>query len=379
MPIFWRYLLSTYIKVLCLCVTAFIAILLTTRLDEIAHFITLGSEGIFILLFTLYQIPYILPIALPLSCLISSMILVQRLSATHEMTAFRASGLSLREIFTPLLIAAALLSAGNFIIVSEVATHSHLQGGMLKSRLRALNPLLILHNKHLVRMKGLYFDIMGDSRMGETASNVVLASPSRTHHRMNVMFARRVNVDTELFQGKDVTILTSLGADTPQEPDTLFVENIGETTASLEDFSHFFQKKVWSINPDHLRLPLLRARIQSEKKQLAAASSPDEIKAVKKCINRSYSEILRRISISLGVFTLTLLGAACGLKIHRRQSNRSLFIVIGLVTFFLIAFFAAKAIDDRLWASASLYLLPHAVIIFVAVFLIRRISKGQET
>lgn len=378
MPIYWRYLLSNYLKVLCLCAATFIAVLLATRLDEIAHFITLGSEGVIVLLFVLYQIPYILPIALPLSCLISAMILIQRLSTTQELTAFRACGLSLRKLFTPILLSGFLLSALNFFIVSEIATHSHFQGGVLKSRLRALNPLLILHNKHLVRMKGLFFDIMGSSQMGESASNVVLAMPSRTQSRMNVMFAQEIEVDPDHFYAKGVTLISSLGTETPDHPETLLVENIGTTETSLENFSHFFQKKVWTINPDHLRLPLLRARIKSEKAALEGAS-PEEKRILNKMINRSYSEILRRISISLSVITLTLLGMACGLRISRKQSHRTLIILIALVTFFLISFFAAKAVDERLWASGALYLIPHALIIAYAVFLIRRISKGKET
>src|SRR5262249_35116763 len=103
MPILWRYLLGHYLKVLVLCVLAFVAILLATRLDEIAHFATLGPEGMVILSFPLHQIPYILPIAIPISCLISAMLLIQRLSHTHEMTAIRASGLSLRMILCPIL------------------------------------------------------------------------------------------------------------------------------------------------------------------------------------------------------------------------------------------------------------------------------------
>lgn len=98
MPIVWRYLLSHYLKVLVLCVTAFIAVLLTTRLDEIAHFASMGPEGFYIILYTLYQIPYILPIAIPISCLISSILLIQRLSRSHELTALRASGMGLKTI-----------------------------------------------------------------------------------------------------------------------------------------------------------------------------------------------------------------------------------------------------------------------------------------
>ena len=75
MPIFWRYLLIHFLKVFCLCVVAFIAILLTMRLDEIASLMTLGAGVTELVWFTLQQIPYILPIAIPISALISSMLL----------------------------------------------------------------------------------------------------------------------------------------------------------------------------------------------------------------------------------------------------------------------------------------------------------------
>ncbi|MCE5316519.1 MAG: LptF/LptG family permease, partial [Parachlamydia sp.] len=136
MPVLWRYLLGHYLKVLLLCVVTFIAILLTTRLDEIAHFATMGPEGLAIIAFALHQIPYILPIAIPISCLISAMLLMQRLSQTHELTALRAAGLSFYNILCPLLIAAAALSIANFYIVSELSTHSHLTTGKLKNELR---------------------------------------------------------------------------------------------------------------------------------------------------------------------------------------------------------------------------------------------------
>ena len=72
MPILWRYLLGNYLRILCLCFLSFIAVLLILRLDEIAHFATLGPEGQPLLRFIAYQIPYILPIALPISSLIAA-------------------------------------------------------------------------------------------------------------------------------------------------------------------------------------------------------------------------------------------------------------------------------------------------------------------
>ena len=105
MPIIWRYLLRSYFQVLALCVSGFIAVLLVLRFSEIARFASSGLRKLKVLLFTLYQIPYILPIAVPVSCLIASILLFQRLSHTHELTAFRTCGLGLKPIIYPLIYA----------------------------------------------------------------------------------------------------------------------------------------------------------------------------------------------------------------------------------------------------------------------------------
>lgn len=377
MPIIWRYLLGQYLKVFGLCVTAFIAVLLTTRIDEIAHFATLGPEGIYIFLFALYQIPYILPIAIPFSCLISALLLIQRLSVTHELTSLRASGLSIWEILTPIMIGASLISTANFYIISELATNSHLETSILKSELRAVNPLLILHNKHLIRMKGIYFDTMGASKVGESASDIVLAMPDKHNHRLNVMFAHHLHADPLLFSGKDVTLITGLQTDESEKFDHLMLENIKNVQTSIKDFSQILQKKVWTLNNDHLRFGLLRVRINENRQLLAEAPSVD-VHQLQRSINRSYSELIRRVSVSLAAFTFSLMGAAFGMSIGRHRSNRSLFCIIFLAVLYMIAYFAAKAIDYQLLISSLIYLLPHLLIIGLSILVIKRLSKGIE-
>jgi len=60
MPLFSRYLVKHYLNVLILCVVSFIAILLVSRLEEIAEFASLGAPFSYLARFTLYHIPYIL-------------------------------------------------------------------------------------------------------------------------------------------------------------------------------------------------------------------------------------------------------------------------------------------------------------------------------
>lgn len=382
MPIIWRYLLSHFLKVLVFCVVAFIAVLMTTRLDEIAHFATLGPEGLYILMFTMYQIPYILPIAIPVSCLISSILLIQRLSRTHELTALRASGLGMGSILAPILIAAAFLALANFYIVSELSTHSHLSTSLLKNELRSINPLLLLHNKHLMKLKGIFFNTMGASKIGETASEVIIAMPNKNNSRINVMVAESLSASPTRFVGNGVTLVSSLDPVNEDRHDHLVLENIKEATTSIRDFSQLLQKKVWTLNNDHLRTPQLLVKLSDEKKALAESKAEQDPvstqKQIQRSINRCYSELIRRLSVALAVFTFTLMGATFGISISRNQSSKGLIFVIALAAFYLVAFFTAKGIDHLLAASTMLYLVPHAVIIVASIWTLKRATRGIE-
>lgn len=382
MPIIWRYLLSQYFKVLCFCVVAFVAILLTTRLDDIAHFATMGPEGKTILKFTLYQIPYILPIAIPVSCLISALILVQRLCSTHELTALRAAGLSVGNVFAPILLAGLVIAFANFYVVSEMTTQSHLASSLLKKELRSINPLLLLNNKHLMRVKGFFFNAEGASKVGEYASDIEFATPNKDNSRINLLLGKRLTASPENFIGENVTLITSLGSDDKAAYDTLMIENMGQTTTTIDDFTQMIEKKVWTLNNDHLPWSLLLVRIHEEKRALALAKEENlpmsEQKQIVRGINRSYSEIARRLSVGASAFCFTLMGLAFGATISRNHSSKGIASVIALAALYLICFFAAKGIDHHLFAAIALYTVPLVLITILSAGMIKRISKGIE-
>lgn len=380
MPILWKNLLAQYFKVLFLCITAFIAVLVTTRLDEIAHFATLGSEGRYIVLFVLYQIPYVLPIALPISGLISSILLVQGMSQSHELTAMRACGLALKDIFAPILLAASLLAIFSFYVVSELATSSHLHTSLLKNELRSVNPLLLLSNKHLMKLKGIYYDTLGASKQGESASHVIIAMPNKHNDRLNLLVADKVQASPTHFVAEDVTLLSSLPVD--EGADSLVLENTHKTVTTVEDFSQIIQKKVWNVNNDHLRLPLLLARLNEQKKaidQAKAAGKPvSEIKQLQRMQSRSITEIIRRFSLALAMITFTVMGLAFGTSISRHQTGRNLLFVVGLTGLFMAAYFSAVGISHLLAAASLLYLVPHALIILSSSWVLSRTARGIE-
>lgn len=392
-PIIWRFLLTQYLKVMALCSVAIVVVLLTTRLDEIAHFASLDSSFFIVVMFVLYQIPYVLPIAIPVSCLISSILLVQRLSKTHELTAFRACGMGLKDFMAPVIFAGALLTIVNFYFVSELATSSHLNTYLWKSELRSLNPLLVLRNKHLMKTRGGYFDVLGASTMGESAGHVVMALPNRSSGRISLLLVEKMeafinggqlkpgNVPTGL-QSSGISLITTLKAKNLDAFDHLMIENMDQTIISGDDFAQIMQRSSRSVNNDHLTMSLLLSRVRLEQKLLTEAaqnhSSDETLKTMRQGITRAYSEILRRFSAALAAFTFTLMGASFGISINRHTSNRSVIAVIVITALYLTLFFAAKSVEDLLLVSSALYILPHLVIIALSIRMLRRVSNGIE-
>lgn len=382
MPLLWRYLLYQYLKVFTLCVIAFVVILMTMRLDEIAHFATLGPQGMSILWFAIQQIPYILPIALPISALISAILLVQSLSKSHELTAMRACGFSLRDVLTPILTASLFLSALNFYIISELSTASHLSAGLLKKELRSINPLILLHSKRLMLMKGFYFDTLGPSRMGELAQDIILTSANKHNSRLNLMVAKKLQASPISFVGSKVTLLAGLRSGEENEFEHLMLENIDEASTSVKDFSQMLESKVWALNNDHLRLPLLLIRLQNEKEALKEAleAKLDQaaIKQTRQAYHRCCLEVVRRLSVALGVFSFTLMGVAFGISISRNNTSRGVIYVVALGALYLIAFFGAKEADHRMVLASLFYLLPHVIIIGASLWMLKRVNHGIE-
>lgn len=382
MPILWRYLIRDFFQISVVCIVAFIAILLTMRLDEIAHFATMGASLSYLTLFILHQIPYILPIALPLSSLIAAIILVQKLSNAHTLTALRASGISLSNILAPLWLMGAFLSIGNFWITSELATQSHLNNTLMKNELRAINPLLLLNNKHIMRMKGCCFETLGSSKQGESSSNVVLAFPNSHHERIHLLVAQQLKTNASLFTGKGLTLISGMQAEQHENFDQLLVENMQESSTQINDLTQLLQKKMTTIHNDHLQFPLLLARLEQQQQLLSKAISNGENKQIIKTLtenrNRSLSEMTKRASIAFAVFSCTFMGTAMGITISRRKKRTPLFLAIGLTTLYLIAFFIGKGFDHRPWTAAAFYFTPHILILGCSLTMLYRVEKGIE-
>lgn len=365
MPIVWRYLLKSYFQVFGLCVTGFIAILLVTRFQEIARFATSGTGILPIFLFGLYQIPYILPIAIPVSCLIASMLLYQKLSHRHELTAFRSTGLGLYPIVFPLLLASAFLSLLNFSIVSEITPICRSLSRGLIYKVTSQNPLFLLQKETLVRLKDCYID-MKALKSGRQAEEVVFVANSGG--RLNLMSAKELSLNGEMLTGKNVTLITSVDPKKGEGGfDHLIIENQKTMSTKASNMVQFVQKFESSVNYDYFPLRMILA---SEKISLEKGSQ--------KISGRACMEISKRLSLGLAAFTFTFIGCAFGVEISRHHTKRGIIWATALAVLFMATFISAKSFRDAPMLASLIYLIPHPLIVLISLRFLRKVGEGRE-
>lgn len=362
MPILWKYLLRNYLKVFTLCSVSFIGILLVTRFQEIARFASSCPNLYPVFLFILYLVPFILPIAVPISCLISSLILIQRLSQTSELTSFRASGISIKDLLTPILFASLLITLFNFYITAEVTPQSRVLSKKLIYEMSSNNPLFLLQKKNLFKFQNAYAD-MSSFQSGRTADDVIIVSKGKSQSRLNLMIAKKFELKDEVLTGSQVSFISSASSGMDDSYDHLVIENQKVMKARASSFSKFIASSDWNESDSHLplRLALAKNRLQESQE-----------------ISKIHVEIVRRMSLSLAVFTFTLMGCAFGMQIGRHASKKGLLKVVILTASFMILFMLAKSIKNAPLISITVYTLIHVVVIFFSLQALRRVSQGIE-
>jgi lipopolysaccharide export system permease protein len=351
MPILWRYALQSYLRVFFLSVCTFITVLIVSCFKEIARFTALSGDWLKTGLYVVYQIPAILPIAIPISSLISSLLLFQRLSRTYELTALRASGLALRSILLPLLLCSFLLSLLNFSICAQIAPFCRREGKALFFHETSQNPLLLLQRQKLVKIKHAYLDM--DAKDEETTKDLVFIAPNESNQRLNLLLAKKLHIQGEELLGEHLSLISHLPAEKGFDP--LIIENQAAMSTAAPLLSAALKKNRPRLHINGLDLKMLRITAQENSKKA----------------NNASIEILRRISLSLAAFTFTLLGCTFGIEGGRVPSKKNLLFALLLTLAVLVSYLLGKGLSGYLILGA------HPFIWLCSWLRLHRISKGH--
>ena len=86
-----------------------------------------GLEWTVIVELAFYSIPTLVPLALPLAILLSSLMTFGKLGENYELTALKSSGISLYKIMQPLFVAISMLAIAAFLFSNHVIPYSNMK------------------------------------------------------------------------------------------------------------------------------------------------------------------------------------------------------------------------------------------------------------
>lgn len=364
MYVLWRYLGQGFFRIFALSIGSFISILLVSRFKEIARFAALSADWGKTTIFFAYQVPLILPIAIPISALIASLFLFQRLSRTFELTALRSSGISLSSLLTPVLFISLALSVFNFSFCSEISPYCRRESKSLLYYETTTNPLLLLQRQNLVRVKRSFVKMKVEEE-GKSAKDLYLITHNPSNERLSLVSAKKLHVGNSETEnsliGENVAVITHLRSESGDTFDPLVLENQSSMATDAASLSSSLKKNRPRLEPAALEFPLLKIR------------SENGGKAGKK----ARVEMLRRVSLSLSVFSFTLLGSAFGIELGRKMNRKNLLAVLSLALCLIMSYLFGKELKGHPLTAIFILFLPHLLIWAAGSLKLHCISKGS--
>tara|TARA_A200000113_G_scaffold177645_1_gene163094 strand:- start:4047 stop:5498 length:1452 start_codon:yes stop_codon:yes gene_type:complete len=140
-----RYILSSYLRrllgVFAICMIIFIIQTFWLFVDDLAG---KGLDIIIILRFLLYYSPKLVPLVLPLSVLLASLMTYGDLAENYEFAAMKSTGISLQRAMRSLILFHVFLGIGSFYFSNYVIPFGELKSYNLRKNLAKLKPALAI-------------------------------------------------------------------------------------------------------------------------------------------------------------------------------------------------------------------------------------------
>lgn len=361
LPTLWKYIFIEFYKLFFAILLYFISIILILKLQDVAHFITMRSSIREIFLFTLYQIPYILPFAIPLSCLLAAFLVFYRLSVSQEVTALQTSGISIHAIHVPFIWVGILTFLINLFINFEVTPLSRAKTKTMITQIVQSSPFLILQKKQYIGEKNHFIR----SNYGKNPNHIqqFVFFGKNPKNQLYGIFADTVTMNGKNLEAYNVATITSNYRNLDNEFSAIYLENQKKASIPISEFSSLFIKDLGPIVQEDLSTKMILTKIFANSK------------TNKKFITRGLLEIIKRFSFSFSSFTLLLIGISYGLQNYSIKKSFSIIICFLLTSFIFCCFLIGKSFERYPIYAYYFYIIPHIFIIISYSYKRKNLSR----
>ena len=330
-------------------------------------------------------IPFAWVFALPMGMLTATLLVFGRFSADQELTAVRASGISLLSLISPILLLSLALCALSALVNTEIGPRCRVAYTSMLFNFRMQLTAAQLPEGRFIKFKG-YIIYVDKNRGGELQDVQVWVLKDETNTATYVRAARgKLEVDAPnqritvyLYDGKSTTMhegRMEYGAFAelpPQQIDiggrqATFQPAISDMTFSqLWDELHEMERRLKLSEPGpDLSAEQLRLRKRELAKLAGDPTTPIRF------------QIHQQIAFSFACFGFTLVGIPLGIRMHRRETNVGIAVALVLVVVYYSFIMLGKALDTRAeYAPYLIVWLPNFIFQAIGAVLLWRANRG---
>ena len=318
-----------------------------------------SPTGIF--LFILYQIAYILPFAIPLSCLLATFLVLYRLSTSQEITAFQTSGISIQALHVPFIWIGILTFLCNLFINFEITPYARERTKSMITQLVQSNPFLMLQKKQYFGEKNHILR----SNYGETGNDLhhFFFFGKTIKNQLYGIFADTVTLDGENLEAYNLATITSFPGISRNDFPTIYLENQKKISIPIPEFSSLFVQSAPSTPQEDLSTKMILTKI---------VTTPEN----RKNISHGILELIKRLSFSISSFTLLLVGISYGLQTSSTKKSFNIVMCCLLTSSIFCSFLIAKSFEKSPLYAYYFYFIPH-IFIIISYFYKKNIRSNE--
>jgi lipopolysaccharide export system permease protein len=375
-----KYLTLQVLAALLLTVAVFtFVLLLGTVINEVLKLLIGGQarpgtvlEAIGLL------IPFVCVYALPMGLLTATLLVFGRFSADQELTAARASGVSLLSLVTPVLLLSLFCCGVSAWFNMDLGPRSRVAYKNLILRARAdLMNVQLPAGQTIYDFPG-YIIRVGENHGGNLADVRVFVLENETNVS-TWLHAPQGRLESNL-KNKEIYLhlfevrgLTKHG-DTISTPDYLSQNLFPTNTAAVRYEPKTSDMTFWQLQARARKLERLDIPADAD-------ASSEELRAqfreVEKLIEQTRAEMNRQIAFSFACFGFALVGIPLGIRMHRRETNVGIAIALALVLVYYSFVILGESLAARPeFAPHLIFWLPNFIFQAVGAVLLWRANRG---
>jgi lipopolysaccharide export system permease protein len=377
-----KYLTMQVLASLLLTVAVFTFVLLLGNvINEILRLLISGQARISTALEAIgLLIPFVGVYALPMGLLTATLLVFGRFSADQELTAARASGVSLLSLITPVLFLSLFCCGISAWFNMDLGPRSRVAYLNLIARARAdFMNIQLPAGRPIFDFPG-YIILVGANHGGNLEDVRIFVLENQTNVTMSIhapqghMEYNLTNKEIYLHLLEPRGLRKSGG--TVAQSGWWISENLYPTNIAtfVPPETHISDMTFWQLRDRARNLERLDLPVDAD---TSSAELRAQFHEVEKLIEQTRAEMNQQVAFSFACFGFALVGIPLGIRMHRRETNIGIAIALVLVLVYYSFVILGKSLSMRPeFAPHLIFWLPNFIFQAVGVVLLWRANRG---